>query len=202
MYFRFLLSVLFLLLAFRCHGADDINTIPSVRCGDLLMKIGVRGVNPLYLVYREDIDQPIEVAIRNIEAVESECREISEVLIGTKASLLLRAGKKAQAKKTMGSLVERKPESWTVMQSAGLFYDAIGEYGQAVSFLEKAKKIDSDWTINAALAAVYYRAGRNEDAVNAYRTAVRLNSRAANMKEAKESYLAACKSLRNHPLCP
>lgn len=189
------ICMFFIWLIPSAEAADDINIVPSNLCGDRLKKIGVRSINPLFLVYEDDLRESYEQRFNNIETVEPFCREIKEVLLETKSSILLQAGFKQQAKKIIDYLVSNNSESWTVLQSAGLFYDAIENYGQAIVFFEKAKLKDSDWSINMNLVRPYYMMGRDKDAVKAYLTALTLNSGVKNIKEVRSSYFAACKRL-------
>lgn len=198
---KFLFAAALSLVLSSAYGADDINITPSPRCIERLKAIGATGVNPLFLVYSDDINQSYETAYKNIESIERECTEIREVLMETKASLLFKAGFKSQAKATYSQLIKMRPDSWTIMQSAGLFYDAMAEYEQAIVYFERAKRIDNDWTINSSVARSYYKVGRDKDAVDAYLTALHLNPTAASMDDARNSYIAACKRLKNYEKC-
>ncbi|MBT0571051.1 tetratricopeptide repeat protein [Curvibacter sp. CHRR-16] len=197
----FLAAALSLFVA-SAYGADDVFTQPSVLCVDRLVEIGVTGVNPMWLVYAYEINQTSETAIKNIESIEQDCAEIREVLMQTKASWLLEAGFNSQAKAIYKQLIEARPDSWTIMLSAGHFHSRMNEYVEAIVFYERAKLIDNNWPINANLAAPYYKVGRYKDAADAYWTALHMDPAAATWDDARGSYMAACKRLKKYKKCP
>ena len=72
---------------------------------------------------------------------------------------------------------ENDNENDDACYNLGYLYNASSEYEKAIEWLEKAKKIEEGVDVFNELGFAYYKLKKNDDAINAYKSALRINDR-------------------------